>query len=187
MIKIITILFLIISNTYASQVSSGQVIKASDFNSSTSHIGEIKSSLLEESEFQSLYGTCWVKMRGQSITNSDLANLTNNRLSTLPDSAGRFLRDIGGNASALGSTQEDENKEHWHYLLTNEETSGFNLSTDGHLRRARTTDGDNSYALTTDTGSSVPSKVRSGNSGGIETRPSNLSVNYFIKINKVCN
>lgn len=55
----------------------------------THQIGDVKTSILTEVEFQSLYGTTWALMDGRNIAGSDLAVLTG--LSSLPDARGRAM------------------------------------------------------------------------------------------------
>jgi hypothetical protein len=161
-----------------SVVSSGNPIEASKMNeliqkinqvelNQKNQIGVIQQALLTESQFQSLNGSCWVAMSGQSIAGSDYAILTG--LTTLPNAQGRFLRNSGGDAAPLATLQDDELKSHTH-------VAGAVYNThSGAGVRIGTAQGTNLGNLTT------------GATGGAETRPKNLTVNYFIKINKLCN
>ena len=194
--KYILIGFFIITGTFA-QVNTGDGITAKIFNESSSHIGEIKHSLLTEAEFQNIYGSCWVKMRGQCISTScgatvtsDLAQATGGRLNSLPNSSGRFLRDIDGNAPSLGETQDDAIRnitgEYHSYGMANSDvgrtavTNGaFREGTTNRNSRSGALGGSNSLNMIFDASQVVPVAN--------ENRPVNLGVNYFIKINKECN
>jgi hypothetical protein len=79
------------------------------------------------------------------------------------------LRDVGGNAAALGETQEDEFKSH------------------SHPQQYRTTGGGGVGVIGAGGGGSPMPSFSTLETGGSETRPKNLSVNFFIKINKLCN
>lgn len=189
------IFLLLISNLSWAQKVNGEKIKSADFNSSTFNLGDIKQTLLPELQFRQMNGDCWVQMKGQSIAGSDYAVLTGT--TQLPDAQGRFLRTAGGNAAPLAQTQEDEFKSHTH--LQNEHShlggypraNGYSYATHGALNG--TTTGGNTYVAAEASGlylgryayTTVTTAVNQ-NSGGIETRPRNLTVNTFIKINKNC-
>jgi len=166
-------------SVYAS-VNVGHKITAKKFNEKTFGVGDIKQSLLTEAQFQTQFGDCWVKMKGQDVSSSDYATTTGKN--NLPNAEGRFLRNIGGNAPALGVTQEDAFKKHSHRMFR---------STGG---------GDNNnvpaYPSVGVTGESSGAEGYNGSStanglneatGGVETRPVNLGVNFFVKINHNCN
>ena len=183
------IIILISSNSFA-KVSQGDTITAKKFNESTFGLGDIKHSLLTESQFQSQFGNCWVKMIGQCVSSScgsnesDYATLTGN--STLPNTSGRFLRDTGGNASSLGTTQEDSFQGHAHVLYALDRSGDGNNSLlthsgSGNAKDITSINQDGEFSsYTTDSHHGTP---RVSN----ETRPQNLSVNYFVKINNECN
>lgn len=173
---IYTLLLLSLSHASFGVVNQGDKISAKRFNESISHVGEIKQALLTEEQFQSLYGECWVKMSGQSVAGSDYATITGQ--SSLPNAEGRFLRNSGGNALPLGSVQEDAFQGHHHNVVAGN-TGGNNVSR---------YDGGNNYAAeypraTTIISDGVNGTPRISN----ETRPVNLVVNMFIKINHECN
>jgi len=161
-------------------VTSGDMIKAKKFNEVTSHVGEIKQSLLTQEQFQSLQGNCWVKMTGQDVTGSDYASITGK--TTLPNTAGRFLRDIGGEAPLLGENQEDELKAHSHNLrsMTYYDNAGVSHS---QMNQPGFVSSGSNYSLNRH----YVDNSAIFSTGGSETRPKNTGVNYFIKINHECN
>jgi hypothetical protein len=67
-------------------------------------IGDTKQSILSETQFQSIHGPEWVKMRNQVITSSRLCKKFS--ICQLPNAEGRFLRDSVADAG-LRSTPND--------------------------------------------------------------------------------
>jgi hypothetical protein len=147
-------------------------------------LGEIRSSLLTEAQFQAETDSTWVLCDGRSVIGSDYQILTGNN--SIPDARGVFLRGknngrVDGNQnpdgdSALGAFQADRS-----VRIDTLETSGsfavatgtINPDDDGNFTPYIRTgqDGGNIYSL------------RAKTNGG-ETRPSNVTVNHFIKINR---
>ena len=141
------------------------------------NVGEVKQSILTEAQFQSLYGDTWVLMDGRDITGSDLATVTGN--TTLPDARGIFLRGKNNGRSdgnenpagelAEGTYEADEFGSHFHRVSRENDVPGLQYHTARAFRGAYSTSGSGS---TTDT------------VGGNETRPKNITVNTFVKINR---
>lgn len=171
------IAFIAISATLATygSVSTGEKITAKNFNESTLGVGAVQHSLLTQTQFQAQHGDCWVKMSGQSVAGSDYETITGK--STLPNSAGRFLRDIGGNAPALGETQEDAFQGHHHNAMGYGNNGGsLGPAADG-------SSGDlGQLKITSPKSDGVNGTPRTAN----ETRPKNLGINLFVKINHKC-
>ncbi len=139
-------------------------------------IGTIIASMLEESQFQAQpgIGRAWVIARGQSATGTRYAAVTGK--TSLPDLRGIFLR--GGNADLsagdqaqrgnpdskkLGEFQADDFKAHNH-----------------EAPRPGGNDGNRAGRQDAWYGGGSSS---TGPTGGAETRPRNVTVSYFIKIN----
>lgn len=172
--------------------NQGQVIQATNYNSSTSQIGEIKQSILEVSEFQSLNGDCWVRMENQSIAGSDLA-LFKPSLTTLPDTVSKetFLRQKGS-ARALGSFQDSGSPNITGAWSVSDETFS-NSSATGAVSVVETSANSGQPGTTARNWKSSVYSINAASSSSVyqngltETRPKNIAVNFFIKINKNCN
>lgn len=138
-----------------------------------SQLGDIKHSLLDEVTFQSVHGTSWVLSDGRNIAGSDLAALTG--WTVAPDLRGTFLRgkDHGAGLNPDGDTPEgtyqlDEFSSHTH-------STNYQHSDNG--------DGEG-YALINVASFAGSTSGSTMSVGGPETRPKNITVNYFIKINE---
>ena len=191
---LLTLLTFINISSYAGEpLKSGDVITANRLNNQMFSIGDIKQSLLTVIEFETDHGDCWVPSDGRDVTGSDYTQKTGK--SILPDFRGKFIRTVGGNSLGLGETQTDAIQTHKHKTASTYSNTGLapygrsninNGSTFGH--------GDGAGAwgshLTSEpyndlTGSHMP--VGGPARTAIETRPVNISVNTFIKINYDCN
>jgi hypothetical protein len=174
------------------------------FDSSSAAIGSVQASLLTEAEFQSIFGTGWVLARGQSVSGSKYASITG--VATVPDMRGMFLRgknngrsdgnqDSGGERNLRdGTVQVDQVEKHIHSLPTGTGapgSDGFWGVIDSYWMKSNVTQGfndapaNNEYAITSDANSypgTPPLNLTKGKFG-TETRPRNVTVNYFIRIN----
>lgn len=158
------------------------------FDSSSAAVGSIQASLLTEAEFQSIFGTGWVLARGQSVSGSKYTSLTG--VSSVPDLRGQFLRgknngrsdgnqDPGGERNLRdGVIQQDQYQGHTHSTGSTISGAGGGLvylqppglsnnQVSGYVTKGNFAD---------EVGNGTP---RTGN----ETRPRNVTVNYFIRIN----
>jgi len=168
-------------------------------NEGVSKIGEIRYSILPEEAFQELYGKGWVLMNGSCIAKKCDSNHKDSKLfefiikdnkyydkfndtirrGMLPDLRGRFLRMLNNGATGdghdpdtgrqIGSYQKDEFTKHFHDISA---SSGV-YSGDGKDRR-------NYQGYMTRHVGPEPTND-AGNSP--ETRPKNIAVNAYIKIN----
>jgi hypothetical protein len=169
-------------NTDTKEILVGDETQFSRFKSNSQHVvGDIKTSVLTEAQFQAASGDpTWVLADGRdvSVTNpgSDWESLTGQV--NIPDLRGVFLRgknnarnDGSENPDgdvALGTLQADEIREHTHTSNDAElKNGGYNAP--GALQQLWYR---NTVQSTTST------------TGGDETRPVNVTVNYFIKINE---
>lgn len=138
------------------------------------NVGEIVSTMLSKEEFIKQNGTdYWMLADGSPVPeNSSYKKLIGN---TTPDLRGVFLRgknydrptSVGnpeGNLD-LGSYRDDMFAKHNHEFGISTVTANYNRAM---LYRSEAT---------------PTLKTKSGDAGGIETRPRNVTVNYFIKIN----
>ena len=146
---------------------------------SSSSIGSVKQSMLDEATFQSIHGTGWVLMDGRDVTGSDYDTIVFGGIGgNIPDARGQFLRgldtsgvvDPDGAGRVIGDSQVDDFKEHDHtirYVAT------YDL---------RATGGTDMYG--TNISSFNKDNPETDLRGGAETRPKNVAVNMFIKINR---
>ena len=148
-------------------------------------VGTIIHSMLTLTQFQSIYGTNWVLADGSDATNSMYALITGN--TTVPDARGLFLRAAGTHgtlktanntafSATLGSSQNDQTQGHMHYYTV------YNGGFTGWGAQSY----QNNTSPIASTGG-VTSPITDGTNGnprtGNETRPANLAVSIFIKIN----
>lgn len=177
----------------------------SEFQQGQWAVGSIQQSLLTEAQFQTEMGTEWVLMDGQSIAGSKLASIIGDNL---PDATtnGAFLRCEGGNAQSLaatiaGTVQAEATAKnglansassvsgtalsagnHTHTVNTVKGTAGSTSNRGvvteggGDLLNATNTTGAHTHSLS---GTAAAQTI----TGDIETRPVNITVNYFVKIN----
>ena len=158
-------------------------------------VGEFKHSNMTVAQFQAQWGPNWVLANGQSIAGSTLAAIqTANSIASptlAPNAMGLFLRGAGSQtvggvslSATFGATQGDQMQSHWHNLRNN---SGglvgiFNDSTSGGgtgiLGSNGAADSSQARDLVTDANSSTGTPR-----AGSETRPANLAVNIFVRIN----
>lgn len=184
--KYLLFLFIFLSLETFAKVEAGDVISSVDYNNSKFTIGDIKTSLLTEAEFQTLHGNCWIKLNNGvsgediDISNSDLAQLKENNF--IKNSSGRVLRAEGGNSLTLGEVQEDAFQGHRHGQRVPSH-DGINIGPGGQ-RGIFNGGAINSFDFVlepkTDGVNGIP---RTAN----ETRMANLTVNMFVKINHSCN
>jgi hypothetical protein len=143
-------------------------------------LGEVRMSILTETEFRRIYGEEWVLMNGQTIQGSDLA-LQFPEVTALPDARGVFLRGYNndrpvsqGNpdGTQLGVAQNDEVGGHDHTIHRSKGDPNPGCS------RIQTVAGGSSTA-NSECASDI---LRIARNSGNETRPKSVTVNIFIKI-----
>jgi len=165
-------------------------------------IGDVKYSVLSESDFQKVNGTEWVLLNGEVLANLtypgyDEANGTIESIVdaasqsevyegdfvSLPDARGVFLRGAdagsGNNPSPtkLGEYQGDQFQSHKHQFGNS--TSGENGQYGGRYYSHGTAGSGKYVGSPVDDGNEVP-RV------GTETRSKNVTVNTFVKIRRGC-
>jgi len=130
---------------------------------STHALGTVVTSMLTLAQYQSELNSTWVLCDGASCVGSDYETLSSN--STVPDlvTSNRFLRQAT-NDGELGNTQTSANLSHSHSYNDYNVSTGAGITAAGALG-------------VVDTGRTT------GLDGGSESRPHNLKVNHFIKIN----
>lgn len=139
-----------------------------------STIGDVKYSILDPDSFNEHNGSGWVIMMGQDISGSDLALATG--INTLPDGRGVFIRSMnlgrteGGDPEGdrpVGDSQQDDLKSHKHKI------SDYKSHVKVHDSHIGPWDG-SSFGEYEEETTSV---------GGKETRPKNIILYTYIKIN----
>jgi hypothetical protein len=147
-------------------------------------VGTVVHSMLTLAQFQSIYGTTWVLADGGSATGSMYAAVTGS--STVPDMRGQFLR--GKNNGRADGNQDPDGER----LAGNLQGHQFASHNHGGSTAAQNLSrnfgaGTGAYAAGThgtDTTRAEGSHAHTINAeGGNETRPRNVAVNIFIKIN----
>jgi hypothetical protein len=146
-------------------------------NSCSGAVGDIKYSILTPDQFVLENGDCWVPMDGRSITGTKLED--DYGWDDVPDMSGLFIRahefENGANrdpnrtsSSEVGELQGDDFKSHNHqqrYSVVNN-------------RDGSAGDGDWFAVNGSNNGG-----ANTGNRGGAETRPKNLSFYVYIRVN----
>lgn len=163
-----------------------------------SPVGIIVHSMLSEAQFQAINGLNWVLADGRSVAGSLYATLTGN--STVPDVRGLFLRAAGTNNSSLngkvpsatlGASQGDATAKNGIQFVDNGHRHVEGFSGVNSNAAFGTTDTVVAGNINTQNGTSTSyhpytSNIATGayiTGGDAETRPANIAVNIFIKIN----
>lgn len=178
-------------NTFTSNSSSlFGAFSSSLTRTDSSPIGMIVPSMLTEAQFQSLNGSSWVLAQGQTATGTAYASITGQ--STVPDLRGMFLR---GKNNGRADGQQDPGGERTVGNLQGQATAknGLAISDPGHThsltnRNAGIPGSGNGVAAATAASGGTTDVSWSGTgvslgAGDAETRPKNVAVNYFIKVN----
>lgn len=146
-----------------------------------SSVGDVVSSMLSEAQFQAERDDTWVLMDGACVACSDFACITCS--CTIPDARGQFLR---GKNNSRSDGQENPDGDS---TLGVQQTD----SMQGHVHRTFGSNsgvGSQTYSQTTGTDRTLTSDVpfTDGVNGtprtDSETRVRNITINYFIKINR---
>ena len=170
-------------------------------------VGTVQISILEQEDFQGMMGPEWVLMDGRSVNEkAELAQLIphfrNERGEiTIPDARGRFLRMANNGADVdpaknrfLGSPQDDAlqnitgNVEYisrvWYHKG---QSDGAFIKSDTESKTLETVNTTNpnpsaAGALRFDAAEAVAPNGSKVKTDPYETRPTNIAVNYFVKI-----
>lgn len=133
-------------------------------------VGTIIHSMLTTTQFSAEYGDNWVLADGRSVAGTKYASVTGS--STIPDMRGTFLRckDNGSTRNAdgdlaLGTYTDDKFETHTHTIISVVGTSSGFI---GH--RYENVD-------------SSQGNIPTNSTGGNETSPKSIIVNFFIRIN----
>lgn len=160
-------------------------------------VGDVKFSILNPGQFANENGDCWVPMNGANIFGSELASFMG--ISTLPNASGLFIRAHEYNdgqdpdrtpSSAIATIQNDAYGSHTHTGTTN---SAGSHSHSYMFKTSSAASNSKSYLLKNDV--DTPTSKNTGvagshshtltldNAGGGETRPKNLNLYAYIRIN----
>lgn len=140
-------------------------------------IGDVKSSVLTQAQFNSVMGAAsssWLLCDGQSCAGTAYATVTGE--SVVPDMRGQFMRgldttgtvDPDGATRSLGDSQAGEVESHTHTYDDVGSANSTGAAVAGYSAGP--------YQFKLQVGDV------SGATGGDETRPTNVCVNYFIKV-----
>jgi hypothetical protein len=163
---------------------------------SLGQVGDVKQSMLTEAQFQEIHGATWTLMDGKSVTGSKYSEITGNN--TLPDARGQFLRGKNNGRSdgdenpdgdlSIGAFQDDATA-----------ANGLETNVTGQHDHdpMKIGAGNGTLNVYTQGISSTPNSVANRNYNWLkdegdhshiisstdpETRPKNITINYFIKI-----
>lgn len=145
-------------------------------------VGTIVSSMLTEAEFQGEVGAHWVLADGRDVTGSRYAQLKG--ISTVPDLRGVFIRGKNNGSDKddernLGGYQDDAFQGHRHLFRNATSSTGGSQN----VPVASTTASGSSNAGTQNILDPVADLTNGSPRTANETRPKNVTVNFFIKIN----
>lgn len=121
-------------------------------------------------------------LRGRFLRGAD--NMGTGAAGRDPDAETRIASNTGGNTgNAVGSVQDYAVEGHEHFTVVNSSTSGDAISASNSLKRqAGNAESGSGYAYNLRGLSSTPTTGRTSSTGGSESRPQNLSVEYIIKV-----
>ena len=164
-------------------------VVAEELNKAT-FIGEVKQVFLTEAQLQAQYGTGWILADGRPVPESAYETMTGN--ATVPDLRGKFLRGLDNGRDldlnrAMASDQAEDLKGHGHNASHSLSWSSAGAKTDsnlaGVLYRPIGYPPYNLSNLTTGPNVPVGGSVSVTPTTGEETRPTNVAINFFIRIN----
>jgi hypothetical protein len=162
-------------------------------------VGDIKYSVLNPTQFALENGSCWVPMNGGIASGTELGNTLG--ISTLPNPSGMFFRAQEYNdgndpnrtpTTALATVQTDTYKTHNHTGTANPAGSHSHSLSPTHSSSDGTNGaGDNDgtelkqdgTTTATISGGTHTHSLTISNSGGIETRPKNMNLYVYVRVN----
>jgi hypothetical protein len=143
---------------------------------SLSAVGDVVSSLLAEAQFQVIRGNGWVLADGRSVAGSQYQVITG--ASTIPDLRGVFLRGRNDGGSAAGARNDGNQNPDGTLPLGTFQGDMFASHNHGSFAVSGLA-GSYSYQA----GPYPVNNTATTAAGGNETRPKNVTVNFFIRIN----
>lgn len=180
---------------YAFSVNSAQTVVCSGA------VGDVKYSILNPTQFAAVNGACWVPMDGRSMAATDQLRIIT-ALTNVPDGGGLFLRSqefstspdydkSRTSASTIATVQTEAVQSHTHGVTDPEHSHGYQDLRHGSLgiEGMCTCPGSTLYPASEGAFSEprTTSKSATGisiqNAGGPETRPANINLWVYIRIN----
>lgn len=155
-------------------------------------VGDVKYSILEPEKFAEVNGDCWVPMDGRPLAQGDvLRQLTG--MASLPNGGGLFVRaqdfansdnDPDRNSNSPVATMQGDNLKAHNHGVTDpgHSHSGGAFWPAGNWPEQNQAGNPQDYTLFTNTGTSTTG-ITINNTGGAETRPKNLNLWVYIRIN----
>lgn len=151
----------------------------------TGAVGDVKYSILPLTDFQTENGDCWVAFDGADVTGSKLAN--DYGMATLPDGRGMFLRGHDDRTTASGERQDTDRDENTAIGTVQEDEFAAHSHTEKYSLVVTTSNFIyglfNNNSASTGPYSLAPSNTTTGDQGGSETRPKNLNLYMYVRIN----
>lgn len=180
------------------KIQSGQPLDLFLASQMEAKIGQVVESLLDYESFQNEHLGTWYPLDGRSCIGTVFASATG--MTTVPNALadGSFLRQAKLGRS-LGSNQAEDFKSHTHIQNAHNHTQNAHnhnllMAGGGSSGNAGTyfgsdsrwSAGSGSYTSGSHVQSSTPTNIASTainqNTGGEETRPANIAVNFYIKV-----
>ncbi|MDD3412402.1 MAG: hypothetical protein PHY47_00215 [Lachnospiraceae bacterium] len=185
--------------------TAGMVMDSLMLSKLEAPIGDIRQSMLNETAFNAQVFGVWKLMNGQTCAGTEYAAITGN--TNVPDATtqGAFLRQAVSGRE-LGSYQDSDNKSHTHIQDPHTHTQNAHHHLEGLARQSgwgysefgTTPIGTSSNYMNNNPNTASVSKwaintsqvvatnqnttATNQNSGGTESRPKNLAVNFYIKV-----
>jgi len=162
-------------------------------------VGDVKYSILNPTQFNAANGDCWVPMDGRSLAATDQLRIITG-MTSLPDAGGYFLRsqEFSGSpnvdpdrtsGSTIATVQNDEIRSHNHTMQSAGNHS-HSMGTRGFLTSVAAAGQNHENGADGSMDDTNASTFSAGdhthtinNTGGNETRPKNLNLWTYIRIN----
>jgi hypothetical protein len=158
------------------KILAGDIVDLLTFSKAEAKVGQIVESLLDFATFSNEHLGIWYPLDGRSCSGTAYHALSGK--TTIPDAMtdGMFLRQAKS-GRVVGSAEADEFKSHTH--IQDAHSHGITLGGDGAANGTSAQRTVNSFTP----GNTFNATATNQNTGGAETRPKNIAVNYYIKVN----
>jgi hypothetical protein len=162
-------------------------------------VGDVKYSILNPEEFRMENGDCWVPMDGRALAPTDRLRMTTG-MTNVPNAGGLFIRSQDNSnsdndpardhTSPIATIQTDNFKTHTHEMTSAGQHSHTYPDNVSYTQRLNDGIGDTVWSLEVHNTPTSPSTSAAGehvhtinSTGGAETRPKNLNLWTYIRIN----